>query len=107
MMATAVEISLAGQLGVADELLERANAFLRIEVSAMIECHSNLRTVRPDRDQTVPIPGTLAPDVAVDIARHVQLIRDIEAHLQGEEWEGPVAWFDDVIHRRNGWEDGI
>ncbi|KTE24435.1 MULTISPECIES: hypothetical protein [unclassified Sphingopyxis] len=101
---TSTETHLAGQLGVADDLLSRANLFLRIEVSAAIECHS---TLRGEGNAVVPVPGTLCADVVDDIERHVQLIRDIEAHLAGEPWEGPVGWFDDVIQRRNGWEGGV
>jgi len=97
-------VSTSARLTDADVLLSRANLFLRIEVSAMIECHSELRG---EGNAIEPIPGTLCADVVDDIERHVDLIREIETHLGGVPWEGPVAWFDDLIHRRNGWEAGV
>lgn len=90
------------------DLLSRATVMLRIEVSSMIECHSQLVG---DGERTRPVPGTVAADVADDIAAMLDLIREIEAHLMGEKGakpiEGPVGWLDDVIARRNGWEGGL
>lgn len=93
-----------GKLATADELLRRANLILRIETSALIECHSKLAPTSPVLS---PIPGTVNSDIIADAEAQLELIRDIEAHLEGDPWEGPVGWFDDILHRRNGWEGGL
>lgn len=55
-----------------------------------------------------PIPGTLHPAVAGQLALQVALAREIKEHLGiADEVFGEDRWFGDLLSGRNGWENGL
>lgn len=98
-------ISTAAKMEAAHFLLGRADCSIRANVSSLIECSSDLAALTPAGDM-VPIPGTIEPQAAAYIARLVNLLRDIEEFI-GEPLEAGPSWLDDILARRNGWEDAI
>ncbi|MCM3419029.1 hypothetical protein [Sphingopyxis alaskensis] len=94
-------ISTTARLAKADELLIRTSQFLRANVASLIETSSEL-----DRAKLEPIPGTITPRATPYIARIVAHLRDIDRHLGAPLELGPV-WLDDLLARRNGWEDAL
>lgn len=101
-------ISTAAKMAAADALLVRSNYAIRANVSSLIECHSNLAGIekKAGTAEPVPVPGTIEPSAAVYIARLIHILRDIEEFIGNSLEVGP-PWLDDIIARRNGWEDGI
>lgn len=89
------------------DLLSRAAAMLRAEAATLIGCHSELVE---HGDDYRPVPGTIAADVVPTIKAMIDLIREIEAHLIGEQGAklsaGPEDWLDDILAYENGWEGG-
>jgi len=107
MNATNLEISLAGNLGTADELLTQALEKLRETVICDIEGACILvRSVGEDGETFVPEPGTVDVDGRIDIEGQIDLIRAIELHLGAVPFIGP-EWFDDMVAKRGAWEGGV
>lgn len=101
-------ISTAAKMAAADALLVRANYAIRANVSSLIECNSNLVSIEKagETAEPVPVPGTIEPSAVVYIARLIHILRDIEVFIGNSLEVGP-PWLDDLLARRNGWEDGI
>lgn len=92
----------------ASTLLGRASRLIRANAASLIECHSNLVSLERDGEpaEHVPAPGSIEPDSLPLIGQLIDLLRDIDAWV-GQPLELGPPWLDDLLARRNGWEDGI
>lgn len=86
-------ITPAGRIGVADELLSQAVTELRDVLATNLESVALHRRVG---ETWVPIPESI-DDIDVDGEQSlIELVVEIEEHLGGLAWPGPV-WLDVVI----------
>lgn len=92
-----LRVHLAGQLGIADELLIQALRTLRETLAATIEGDSYLTS---DGD---PVPAKIPEnrDVIEQLFEEIALIREIEEHVC-KPYTGP-AWLDEIIEQGPAW----
>jgi hypothetical protein len=96
--------SIEAQYGAVCGLLQRAREIVEREARALVECDS--RHQRNAAGELEPVPGTLSPGTDTHVSPYVGLLREIDAFFELDEPQHP-DWFDDLLARRNGWEDGV
>lgn len=82
-----------------EDLLKRALADLRGELTSMVECCCELAWDGMDH---VPVPGTASPETIPAIADRVLLIREIEAEIRRPAEHPEPQWLDDLIDGKWG-----
>jgi hypothetical protein len=92
----------------ASVLLGQASRFIRANVASLIEADSNLVSIEPagEAPDFWPVPGTLDDDAAPYVSQLVKLLRDIDKWI-GTPLEMGPQWLDDLLARRNGWENTL